>query len=497
MKKVLPIILLLLIVLVFIFRPWFHWLFFFFYKHYLLTLLLLFLLFLWGFFLFRYLLQWSEDTKNRIRVSPLLILLTSIITILIILYPIFYSALLRNTLVKAIDYKSIQNLEDSTAFRYLPLPVVERISRDRYQEPTHRLLEYQPLIIEDTFAWVTPRTPDGFINTWRLRANGLMVIRDDGATTLIDRPLTYSEGQRFLHNIQWHLLKKKYFIQLPEFMYIPYGEEIYIVAPYISWKLSFPVRYPQLAGAFIIDSQGHIEEYSLEEAARLPFIQRLFPEYLARLYASSYALKNGIMNYFFFHEDQVEIIDVGANNKQPYMIPTEDGLMWFTATEPYGDAHGVFKIFITQAMTGETRILELDMDTMLLGPQRSISYVRRKNPEISWYEEETKTGSFVILEPRPLIIENTLYWLNSITTRDFAEISYTALVNASTREVTRIPSLDALISILQEGQLEIEDLELQELEGRDRILQLIEELERDQDLLKEKLEEMRRLLESL
>lgn len=497
MKKVLPVLLLLLFALLFFFRPWFHWLFFFFYKHTLLTLILLFLALLWGSLLFRFLLQWKEDEKRKFQVGALSILLTILCTILLILYPIFYSTFLKNTLFQTLDYVPINALENSTTFRYLPLQVVERISRDRYQEPTHRLLDYQPLIIDDSFAWVTPRTPDGFINTWRLRASGLMIILDDGTTNLVDDTIKYTEGQRMHHNIRWQLQKDQYFIDLPEFMYIPHGDSIYLVAPYLKWRFSFPVRYPELAGVYVVEAEGAIHHYTPEEAQRLPFIQRILPESLARLYAKSYALKHGILNYLFFHEDQVEVIDIGPKNQQPYLLPTEEGLMWFTATEPYGEAYGVYKIFITDSLTGETRILELDIDSMLLGPQRSLSYVRRTNPEISWFEEETRTGTFVILEPRPLIIKGNLYWLTSITTRDHAEISYTSLVNASTREVIRVPSLEDLTRILQKGEITDEEELLGRAEGKDLALQILEELEKDQLLLQEKINQLRRLLEEL
>lgn len=496
MKKILPFFFILLLLLLFFFRPWFHWLLFFFYKHYLFTLILLFLILLWGGLLFRFLIQWKENDKEKFQIGAFSILLTALALLLMILYPIFYSTLLKNSLVQSVDYLPVKTLENSTAFRYLPLPVVERISRDRYQEPTHRLLDYQPLIIQDRFAWVTPRTPDGFINTWRLRASGLMIINDDGSTRLIDETIQYTEGQRMHQNIRWQLLKDHYFIELPEFMYIPDGDTLYLVAPYLKWRLGFPVRTPELAGVYVVDPEGNKEHYTPEEAQKLPFIQRIVPEYLARLYAKSYALHKGILNYLFFHEDQVELIDIGPHNQQPYLLPTEKGLMWFTATEPYGEAYGVFKIFITDSLTGETQILELDIDSMLLGPQRSISYVRRKNPEISWYEEGTKTGTFVILEPRPLIIDENLYWLTSITTRDHAEISYTALVNASTREVIRIPSLQELIRILQEGEMK-KEYELDILEGKERALKILEELEEDQRLLQDKINQLRRLIEDL
>ena len=494
----------LFLVFAWFFRPWFQGIVFFFYKHYLFTLFLSLLAGIWVFFLHRTSKKRNgfdnikeEDFGVGIVLSSLLILL------LLILYPIFYSVLLSQVVAEKIVYNPVQVLSNSKAFRYLPLPVVERISKDRYMEPTHRLYDFQPMIVGEKFAWVAPRTPDGFVNTFRLHANGIMIIYDDGNTRLIDRTLQISEGQRLQQNINWALFKEQYFMDLPEFMYIPYGDDILIVAPYIRWKFAFPVRYPELAGVFVVDSAGSIRRYSVEEAKDLPFIHRIFPERLARLYADAYALKHGLSNFFFFHKDQTEVIDVGDTNPQPFLMLTEDGLKWFTAAEPFGDAYGVFKIFITDALTGETNILELDVASMLLGPNRSISYVRRKNPEISWHDEATGTGTFVILEPRPLIISKDLYWLVSVTTSDFAEISYSALINAATKEVTRVPSLKDLRYILTEGldgyqppeggQIDLPSGEA----GRDEILNFLSELEKKQENIQESLKRLREMIEGL
>ena len=485
------------------FRPWFQGIVFFFYKHYLVTLLLVLLAGIWVLFLHKKSKKRGgmehireEDFGAGIILSSLLILL------LLILYPIFYSVLLSQVVAGKITYNPVQVLSSSTAFRYLPLPVVERISKDRYMEPTHRLYDFQPMVVGENFAWVAPRTPDGFVNTFRLRANGVMIIYDDGTTRLIDRTLQISEGQRLQRNINWALFKEQYFMDLSEFIYVPYEDDIFIVAPYIRWRFAFPVRYPELAGVFVVDSAGSIRRYSVEEAKDLPFIQRIFPERLARLYADAYALKHGLANFLFFHEDQTEVIDVGHTNPQPFLIPTESGLKWFTAAEPFGDAYGVFKIFITDALTGETNILELDVASMLLGPKRSISYVRRKNPEISWHEEETGTGTFVILEPRPLVIAEDLYWLLSVTTRDFAEISYSVLINAATKEVTRVPSLEDLRYILAEGLDKYQPLGEDQVglpgeAGRDMILELLSELEKEQESMQESLRRLREMIEGL
>ena len=183
-------------------------------------------------------------------------------------------------------------------------------------------------------------------------------------------------------------------------------------------------------------------------------------------------------------------------------MPTESGLKWFTAAEPFGDAYGVFKIFITDALAGETNILELDVASMLLGPKRSISYVRRKNPEISWYEEEAGTGTFVIFEPRPLVIAEDLYWLVSVTTCDFAEISYSALINAATKEVTRVPSLKDLRYILAEGLDRYQPPGMGQVglpgeTGKDEILNFLSELEKEQENIQERLRRLREMIEGM
>ena len=101
----------------------------------------------------------------------------------------------------------------------------------------------------------------------------------------------------------------------------------------------------------------------------------------------------------------------------------------FVAVEPYGESFGVFKIFFVDAVTGKVDIYELDDTKTLTGPNRVISFARSQFPTIDW-------STSLIIEPRPYIQNNELYWMLSIVPKDYAGISKTVFVNAATNKVT-------------------------------------------------------------
>ncbi|GAH45844.1 unnamed protein product, partial [marine sediment metagenome] len=56
------------------------------------------------------------------------------------------------------------------------------------------------------------------------------------------------------------------------------------------------------------------------------------------------------------------------------------GMKWFIACEPYGAAHGIYKIFLIDARTGEISFNKQPKAEALIGPVKACDYVRKSNP---------------------------------------------------------------------------------------------------------------------
>ena len=76
--------------------------------------------------------------------------------------------------------------------------------------------------------------------------------------------------------------------------------------------------------------------------------------------------------------------------------------------------------------------------------QRINSYVKKKFPRIDW-------STTRIVEPRPFVVNNKLYWMLSITPNDFAGITYTVFVNSENNEVIAFDDDEGVYSFVKQG----------------------------------------------
>jgi hypothetical protein len=346
----------------------------------------------------------------------------------------FSTVIEQKYIVDSTEYAPIDSLPETNSVRILPEGTAKRYLDDSFRESREKIGTINIVNFNDTLHWVAPKIPDGTLLYFTQKVNGVMIVdatKTQRTTTKIEKKLEIGEGIGIFDNIFWNLLKEKYFINLGEIYYIYENNEILTVAPIIKYKFQFPVMIPYYAGVFTIKENGEINSLSPKEVQENPIFDgnRAYPEALARFYIDSYKYKHGILNAWFFHKDQIEIADVyGQNNKQPFLMPSEDGLKWIIATEPYGKSYGVFKIFLVDALTGKIEVLHLEDEKTLTGPVRVVSYIMQKFPIIDWSASK-------IVEPRPYVIDKTLYWMLSITPNDFAGIAYTVFVNSETNEV--------------------------------------------------------------
>lgn len=406
------------------------------------------------------------------------------ITLLSFLVFTLNNVIVGSYIVNSYTYNKVESLPESDGIRVLPLAVGWRYLQDSLQKSREKIGDLDVVIINDTLVWSAPRIPDGGILYFTQKVNGLIIADAESSTRktkIINKKMDIGEGIGVTDNIYWKLYKKRFFVELGDVYYvIDKNNNIRIIAPIIGYRFRFPVMVPYFEGVFVVDDKGNIETYSPAQLTSLEYLKnnKAFPEKLARLYVDSYKYNLGIINAWFLHKDQIQISDVyGQGNKQPFIMPTKEGLKWIIATEPYGLSYGVFKIFSVDAVTGKIDMLELNEDDTLTGPFKVVSYVKKKFPTIDWQSAR-------IIEPRPYIIKGKLYWMLSITPNDFAGVSYTVLVDSTDNKVISFESDEEIASFIK-GKPEKIETDNGKTDRDTEISKKIESIQKSLDELKD------------
>ena len=371
-----------------------------------------------------------------------------LLTIGLIGYGILSPALARQYLIQGLQPTALETLPETTEVRYLPMPVAERYGANQIQDPAHHLGDMDPLDTGGEIDWVAPLVPTGTWNWLTGQTDGFVIITPDGESETIHQPMRYGEGMAITDNITWQLWRIHYNVDLPEFYYIRSGDEVLAIAPYVAYRYQFPVRVPYWGGVFVVHANGLIEDLSPEAAVADPRFegQRLYPEALALRIAKAWEFRGGISNAWFTHRDQTEVPHIdGEDNQMPYLIPTDQGPMWFVGMEPYGPAYSIFKILFVDAHDGSLRLYELPAESGMMSPNRAGGYVRAAFPTYQWYQKsENSSGNLFAIEPRPLTRDGVLYWQMSITNIDYAGVTQTVLVNAGDNSVVYFENLEEI-----------------------------------------------------
>ncbi|HUW71760.1 MAG TPA: hypothetical protein VMV66_00995 [Candidatus Humimicrobiaceae bacterium] len=403
----------------------------------------------------------------------------------------------------------IETLPLTTEIRYLPMEIAQYYAEVRIPDPEISLGELQPILKDGELVWIAARRPDGFIRSLKYKTDGVAIIYSDGSVGMnytsrqlglgqqnreeVPGTFTYGEGMRVEDDIYWQLRKSKYWVEYCEVFYLFDDDTPLAVVPYIGYRMSFPVMVPYWAGVATVHPDGTITHYTPEEAQQLDFVQgqRIYPERLARRYTVSWAYHQGISNAWFTHRDQIDIPELAySKNQMPYLLPTDEGTKWVTVAEPHGEAtHGIFKVFFIDAVTGEIELYEIPPATqdILVGPNRAWEYVKAAYPLYNWMEEgrtgEGPTGAIKLLEPRPIITKDTIYWMMSVTTREHAfapERPSTMLVDARTTKVYEFSSEEEIERFLAGEPVvpEPEPVPSEETPDLLKLLELLKELEK-------------------
>lgn len=443
---------LLLIVGTYAFAPWFHWFWFdtlFLNPGLVLLLIATITAIIWS----------LRDFESR--KMPLIGIIV-LIVVGFIAYIIIESAYYQKYMAQNTQAQVLKTLPETKQVRFLPLESAQSYGNNTVQDPTIQLGNFEPLDLHNELVWVSPRIPNGFINSITGKQDGFEVINSYGSVKTIHQPFTYGEGMFLNRNITWQLHRRKYFVDLTSPYYVQYGDEVMAVVPYESYYFEFPVWLPQWGGVFVVHSDGRIEDLSPQQAQRDPrFInQRLYPEDLASIISNAWGYKHGIGNAWFLHKDQTEIPSINnSENQMPYLLPTVDGPQWFVAAEPSGESsHGIFKMFFFDAHSGVLRLYQLPSDSSLLGPNSALDNVRSDFPSYTWVStngsdsnnSNASSTGITDVEPRPVIYKGKMYWMVSIKSVVGATVSKTVLIDIKTGSVDysfdNVDQFDAFLS---------------------------------------------------
>jgi len=365
----------------------------------------------------------------------------------------------------SIETEEIKEMPDTTGLRFLPYDVAARFGLNTQDEPTLVLGDFEPLDNgEGEIDWVAPREPNGTWNSIVNNQDGVMVIQPDGSADTVDQEFKRGEGMALYRNVGWQLKREKFFAQHTNQYYVLDGEELLGIVPYISYGFSFPVMVPRWGGVLVVHPDGEIEDLSPGEAIKDARFEgeRLYPEQLARKVGDVWKFRNGYWNTWFSHENEAQIPQIDppedqntldeqpatsqgtSTNQMPFLIPTGDGPQWFLAAEPYGRSFSMYQGIYADAHSGEINYFKPDTGSALIGVNKALDYAKATFPNYQW------GLNAVILEPRPVVKDETLYWMATITNADKAGVNQTVMVNASKQgEVTVLETYEDVVAFVE------------------------------------------------
>lgn len=362
------------------------------------------------------------------------------------------STVAKTELAQSIEAEEMSDLPDTTGIRYLPLQVAENCAVTRLRSSQYVLGDIDPIGTGSELDWVAPLEPNGTWPTWISNTKGVAVIKPSCSLDVKDQqPFKYGEGMQMTDNLNWQLHRERYWADVAETYYVEDDEEVLTVAPYIKYKLHFRFAFnfiptlatvPYWGGVFVVDPDGEIEDFAPEEArndSRLEG-QRIYPSDLSRKIGEAWKYRLGMRNVWFVKEDLTEIPDVDGPNDMPYLLPTTDGPKWFTAFEPTGDTHGIAKMMFVDAITGQVNVYDPPSDSAWMGVNRAEQAVSNE-PLVPW-------ENYSVIEPRPVVEDGTLHWMNSVTNKKNTNVTFTTLTNTQNNNVKVFCTLDDLTDFI-------------------------------------------------
>ncbi len=371
----------------------------------------------------------------------------------------------------SLEANEIEEMPDTIGVRYLPYEVAARFGQNTQDDSTLVLGDFEPLDNDEGgIDWVAPREPNGVWNSLVNNQDGVMIIKPDGSAELVSQEFKRGEGMALHRNVRWKLMRERFFVDHTNQYYVLHNGELLGLVPYVSYRFSFPVMVPQWGGVMVVHPDGDIEDLSPEEAINDGRFEgeRLYPEQLARKVGDVWKYRNGYWNTWFAHEDEAIIPEIGgtdevnssggkaakgsggssanrvSTNQMPFLIPTEEGPQWFLAAEPYGSSFSLYRAIYINAHNGQVTYFRPDTGSALIGVNKALDYARATFPNYQWGRNA------ILLEPRPIIKDETLYWMATITNADTAGVNKTVMVNSAEQgEVTVLESYEQVMAFVE------------------------------------------------
>lgn len=342
--------------------------------------------------------------------------------------------------------------------RLLPRSVGKEYAQNSLQYPRHKLGGGDITKINGSLHWSYSLAPDGALNSLFIQQRGAVFANMetmDKDVSVTEKRMPCGEGMAITDNYQWKMQKDRYWVshQSDDTFAVKHDDgDLTLATPYITHEYHFrltpiPQVYttPEFSGVATVDSECRIDHLSKQEALQSNLLegQNFYPYDLARFEVNSMRYQHGAVNKWLFHEDELEIASVpGDGNDQPFTVQTEGGLKYIIAVEPWGEAQGIYQIWVTDARTGERELYQQDMKNSMLGPQKASNYVRKANPIVDWNRMEPS-------EPIPVVVDGDLYWEVRVVPSDSAGVAYTSFVNADTGDVFTVETGDKARAFLR------------------------------------------------
>lgn len=349
------------------------------------------------------------------------------------------------------DTATVERLSDVDADnpRIVTRAVADRYASNTLSRPQYRVGETDISVVNGTPYWAAPLAPDGLFNAITERQAGTVLVdmtTQEANVRTVDGELETGVGTIFYRNYRWELLKSAgYLADYGDPKMVVHNGSQYIAVPFSQPRFHLtplPHTTPQWGGVAVIDPTGTIETLPPSEAAASPILdnQQLYPEKLALRSVAATKYRNGILNTYTSHEDEIEIAPLpGDGNDQPFFVLSESGPQYVVAVEPYGDAQGLQELWTIDGQSGEfERYVPGDS---LFGPQRAADLVRQSAPQTDW-------DRFTPAEPILTVIDDREYWQVRVVPEDNSGIAYVAFVNARSGDVDSFEETDAISQFL-------------------------------------------------
>ena len=338
---------------------------------------------------------------------------------------------------------------DANNPRIVTRAVADRYASNTLNRPQYRVGETDISVVNGTPYWAAPLAPDGLFNAVTKRQAGTVLVdmtTQQANVRAVDGELETGVGTIFHRNYRWELLKSQsYLVDYGDPKMVIHNDTQYIAVPYTepTFHLTpLPHSTPKWGGVAVIEPSGSIETLSPSEAAASPILdtQQLYPERLALQSVAATKYRNGIVNTYTSHEDEIEVAPLpGDRNDQPFFILSESGPQYVVAVEPYGDAQGLQELWTIDGQTGAfERYVPTDS---LFGPQRAADLVRQSAPQTDW-------DRFSPAEPILTVIDDREYWQVRVVPEDNSGIAYVAFVDARSGNVDSFEETDAITQFL-------------------------------------------------